>query len=212
VLAKGAKKEKSAFGGALDLFYRGDARVVFRRSGLHILAAFSVTNAGSALRADLSRTYAACHLAELLVGLTREEEPHPGLYDLVAGALDVLGRSGPEEIPAVLFATEIALLGDLGFAPSLESCASCGGSAEGPGAGLSPAHGGVVCAECRSLDPRARPLARSVAGSLRALERTPPERAGRLRFRPRDRAAIRRFLTDFVEWRLERPLRTARFL
>jgi DNA repair protein RecO (recombination protein O) len=144
--------------------------------------------------------------------MTREEEAHPGLYERLVGGLAVLGEAGPEEVPSVLAALEIALLGDLGFGPRLTDCAVCGRAVPTRGTFLSPSLGGVLCRECRPRDPKARALAAPVAAALRTLARTPAERAGRIRLAPEHRRAIRAFLVAFVEWQLERPLRTARFL
>jgi DNA repair protein RecO (recombination protein O) len=212
VLAKGAKREKSPFGGPLDLFYRGPALVVFRRSGLHVLSAFAVEDAGTGLRSGLDRTYAASHIAEVLIGMAHEEEPHPGLFARVVDGLAVLGRSGPEEIAPALAALELGVLSDLGFAPSLDRCAVCGRAPSARGRALSPALGGVLCSECRPRDPKAHALPAAVAAALANLTRTSPAHAARIRRPSPALRAIRAFLTAFVEYRLERPLRTAPFL
>lgn len=210
-LAKGSKKEKSSFGGPLDLFYRGPATVIFRRSGLHLLASFRVEDAGAGLRAELPRYYAACHVAEVLTGMAQEEELHPGLFERVRDGMAAIAAAAPAEVAPILAALDLGLLADLGFAPSLEFCAVCGREAPARGARLSPALGGVLCPDCRIRDPKASPLPPAVAAALRNLARTPPSRAGRIRLPPASLRAIRSFLTAFVEWRLERPLRTAPF-
>ena len=99
-LAKGSKKEKSSFGGALDLFYLGPALILFRpRAGLHLLTAFTVEESWPALRHDLHRFYLVCHLAEILTGMTREEEPLPEVFDLVvAGGVAVRLFSAGEQL------------------------------------------------------------------------------------------------------------------
>jgi len=213
VLAKGAKKPKSSFGGALDLFYLGDALVIRRpRSGLHLLAAFHVRDSFPPLRAALPRFYAACHLAEILTGMTREEEPQPELFDLIADGIRRLSDAAPDEVPSLLAAIELRTLAHLGFAPALEGCAGCGRRDLGRAPAISVAIGGVVCPECGSRDPKARRVAPGVLGALRALGRGPGDHARRIRLSPADRRAIRAFLNAFVEWRLERALRTSRFL
>jgi DNA repair protein RecO (recombination protein O) len=212
VLAKGSKKEKSGFGGPLDLFYRGEASIVFRpRSSLNILAGFSVDEAFPRLREELPRFYAACHLAEILAGMTREEEPHPELYYLMAQGLGLLEDVPSGQVAPLLASLELNALALLGFAPSLDSCAACGCDPE-RGAALSAALGGVLCSACASKDVKARLAPPGRLRALRALAETPFDRAGRVRLSPSDAGEIRSWLTAFVEWRLERPLRTARFL
>jgi DNA repair protein RecO (recombination protein O) len=215
-IAKGVKKEKSSFGGALDLFYLGRAAVVHRpRAGLDILDSFRVLTAFPGLRADLRRYCAACHLAELLTGMTHEAEPHPALFDLTRGGLSALEAAPPATVPPLIASLELAALAELGFAPSLTCCADCGaaGDAAGEaGAGLSVRHGGLLCAACRAKDPAAERVEPGTLATLRALAAASPDAAPRIRLPAPARHAIREFLDSFETWRMDRPLRTARFL
>jgi len=212
-LAKGSKKEKSSFGGALDLFYLGPALIILRpRAGLHLLTAFTVEESWPALRRDLSRYYFACHLAEILTGLTREEEPLPEVFDLLVAGLDEIVQVPPEGIPTLGIALELRLLRELGFAPSLFLCAACGEDLSGKERHLSVSCGGLLCGDCRDGEARPVPVSAGVVESLRNLARAPLESTSRLRLSPGDARTIRSFLTGFTEWRLERKLRTARFL
>jgi DNA repair protein RecO (recombination protein O) len=213
VLAKGTKREKSSFGGPLDLFWLGRAEIHFRpRAGLHILRAFRVTDPLAGLRTDLGRFYAACHFVELLTGMTREEEPLEPLYDLTRKGLARLAASDADSIPGLSCAWELRALAELGFAPSLDACVGCGRAAEAGAIRMSIRFGGVLCPDCREKDGKARTISRALLLTLRTLSRTSAERASQLRLDRRDAVAIRAFLTAFTEWRLERPLRTARFL
>ncbi|MEN8148410.1 MAG: DNA repair protein RecO [Planctomycetota bacterium] len=212
-LAKGSKKEKSSFGGALDLFYLGPAVVLFRpRAGLHLLTAFTVEEAWPALRRDLKRFYLACHLAEILTGMTREEEPLPGVFDLLVEGLTALSSAGDRSIPALGASLELRLLAELGFAPSLTACGSCGRELAGRERRLSVSFGGLICADCRDTEARPLTVGPGVVEALRTLAASRPRTAARLRLSRADQRAIRGFLTAFTEWRLERKLRTARFL
>jgi len=212
-LAKGSKKEKSSFGGALDLFYLGPAIILFRpRAGLHLLTAFTVEESWPALRHDLHRFYLVCHLAEILTGMTREAEPLPDLFDLVVAGLTEISRVSDQGIRTLGMALELRLLRELGFAPSLFACAACGQDLPGKERLLSVPLGGLVCADCRDREARPVPVSPGVVESLRNLASSPLESTSRLRLAPKDARSIRSFLTGFTEWRLERKLRTARFL
>lgn len=213
VLAKGSKKEKSSFGGALDIFYRGSCMVVFRpRSGLHLLTAFQVEEAWPALRREMDRFYVACHLAEILTGMTREEEPIPEVYDLLEEGLTELATATGPEIRALSAALTLRLLSDLGFAPALDACSACGRELAGKERRLSVAFGGLLCGDCRDREARPVVVRPGVVESLRTLARGPLKTVRRLRLSESDARAIRSFLTAFTEWRLERKLRTARFV
>jgi DNA repair protein RecO (recombination protein O) len=213
VLAKGVKKEKSSFGGALDVFYLGSAAVLRRpRAGLDLLASFRVETAFPGLREALPRFLAACHLEEILSGMVREAEPHTPLFDDTVAGLSALETAPEDRVAPLLAALELATLRELGFAPSLARCAHCGGEAAGPGTGLSVRLGGVLCPACGAEDAGARRPAAGTLATLRTLARSDPPRALRVLLSPAERREIRSFLDAFEEWRMERPLRTARFL
>ena len=212
-LAKGSKKEKSSFGGALDLFYLGPCLIIFRpRAGLHLLTAFTVEESWPALRRDLKRFYLVCHLAEILTGMTQEEEPMPALFDLMVSGLTAISGAGDSSIPAIGASLELRLLSELGFAPSLSACGSCGQELSGRERRLSVSFGGLICGDCRDTEARPMNVSPGVVEALRSLAKGTLETAGRIRLSPADYRAIRTFLTGFTEWRLERKLRTARFL
>jgi recombinational DNA repair protein (RecF pathway) len=77
---------------------------------------------------------------------------------------------------------------------------------------LSPAEGGALCADCRDRDPARLTVPPGTFQALRHLAAAPPARARRIRLSLEDERRIREFLTAFTEWRLERRLRTSRFL
>lgn len=213
VLAKGTRREKSQFGGALDLLYLGQALVIFRpRSGLNILSAFHVETAFPRLRGDLTRLYAACHLVELVIGMTREEEPQPDLFDLLTEGIGLIENANGRQLPALVSSVELRLLALLGFAPALECCASCGEDIPGGAVALSPPEGGALCGDCRDQDPARQTIAPGTYQALRHLAATTPARSLRIKLSRGDERRIRDFLNAFEEWRLERKLRTSRFL
>jgi DNA repair protein RecO (recombination protein O) len=213
VLAKGTKKPKSSFGGAIDLFYLGSAGIIRRpRGGLDLLDSFRVDTAHPGLRASLRRFCAACHLSEILVGMARETEPHPGLFDALRAGLAALEAAPEDRVGPILIALELAALRELGFAPSLARCAACGAETGGAEARLSVRQGGVVCAACREAVPDSTPVRAATLSGLLALDRLGATRAERMRLPAADEEEMRGFLDAHEEWRLERPLRTARFL
>ncbi len=202
VLARGARREKSPFGGALDLFYRGEARIRFRpRAGLHLLTGFRVTSSHPGLRKALPRFHAACRLVKIVLSMTREEEHHPGLLPRLEAGLELLETAGEEEVDPILVAAELGLLGVLGFAPRFDACAACGGDASGRGATLSARFGGVLCARCGPGDPRRLSVPPRTLNVLRLLAHRDPRTAARVRLAPEDRRTIRTWLDRFHAWR-----------
>lgn len=182
------------------------------RASLDLLATFGVRDSFRGLRRALPRFYAACHLAELLIGMTREGESQPELFDGFREALSVFAGAPGDRLPPAIVAAELAALRRLGFAPSLTACASCASEVALQKPAVSVRLGGVLCGTCREADPSSRPFGAGALQALRHLEGTDSAAALRVRLPAIDARAIRDFLDAFEEWRLERPLRTSPFL
>jgi DNA repair protein RecO (recombination protein O) len=165
-LARGARRPRSRFGVAVDLFAGGEAQLSFRATrDLQTLTAFDVTEARPLLAASLERFTAAAMIAELVLQFSREDA-QPALFDTLCRVLD--GIAEADENPTR--ASERALGGawrivaELGFTPSIDVCSSCHDEVpRGEPAVFSHAAGGVLCIGCsavrrgtRLLPPEAR--------------------------------------------------------
>jgi DNA repair protein RecO (recombination protein O) len=168
VVARGARRWKTRFGTALDLFVEGTAHFSTRQGReLHTLTSFDIARARPALATGLTRFTAAAAIAELVLR-SGSEEPHPEVYDVVAAAFDELEAASENEADERALAGAWALVRALGFTPALDACATC--VAEVPRAApvsFSAAAGGVLCSRCASAarGPRTLPSA-----ARRALE------------------------------------------
>lgn len=148
-LAKGAKRPKSAFEGALDLL--SVCRVVFLHKSSDVLDLLTEAKLQRRFRAaarDLTRLYAGYYTAELLDELTHTGDPHPDLYDAAEQALAQLDGEG--DVAAVVLRFEMTTLRILGHLPSLGECVGCGKPVEPVGrVTLGMLDGGVLCPDCR---------------------------------------------------------------
>jgi DNA repair protein RecO (recombination protein O) len=148
-LAKGARRPKSAFEGALDLLSL--CRVVFLHKSSDALDLLTEAKLHRRFRAgerDLTRLYAAYYVAELLDEMTHTGDPHPELYDAAVQALAELEEGG--NVAAVTLRMEMTALRVLGHAPSLEECVGCGAPADPEGrAAFGMLDGGLLCPQCR---------------------------------------------------------------
>ena len=180
-LAKGAWRPKSGFDAALDLLSICEVLVLRKSSGGLDL----VTEASLERRfrvADLLSFHAALHLAEVLDGLTAEDDPHPELFDAVATAITDLSGSaaaggGPAPdaagaaadaariaaAHATLAHAELTLLRLLGHGVALWRCAGCRAPVEAAGrASFGMLDGGLLCPRCR----RGRRAVVSISGAV----------------------------------------------
>ncbi|GJG87624.1 DNA repair protein RecO [Gemmatimonadetes bacterium T265] len=212
VMAKGARKAQRRFGSAVDLFAEGDASY-YAKSGreLHTLAAFEVTRARIALGRDLDRFTTAAVLAELVLRFGRDE-PDPAWYGALVAALDAVTAASAGATREAGLAGAWALVGALGFTPSLDACARCGRALDaGAAVRFSQPLGGALCDTCARLGGTTRTLPAAARASLRTwLGAEPHEPAGGAV--PMEDGTVRahqRLLREFLREHLTdgRPLR-----
>lgn len=162
-LAKGARRPKNNFQGALDLFSYSDI-VFYEKSPprLHILSECLLRDNFRGLRANFQRLSYAFYMSALLLDLTERDEPLKELFLLFLKTLCTLSSPGKDaresqkakkenDFATVLFGFEVGALRILGYLPLLDECASCGAILK-PAAQLafSASSGGVLCENCRS--------------------------------------------------------------
>ena len=210
-LAKGGRRLKSAFESALDLL-TACSIVLLRKSsgGLDLLTEAQVVERFPRLTSDLPALYAGYYVAELLADWTEDDDPHPALFDEALATLGQLGQPGVATGPR-LARFEVVLLRELGYSPTLETCASCGAAVGGGGRlGFSAAAGGVVCAACL---PQARDRHVLSAAAWRALVQLGQEgEAWRQLSDAAVRAEVRQVLNHYVTYLLGRRPRLLPYL
>jgi DNA repair protein RecO (recombination protein O) len=169
VLARGARRPKSRYGTALDLFASGSAEIYVKAGrDLHTLASFDVNRSRGKLAADLERFTAASAIAELATRFATGEA-HAELYDALVATLDAIGESNASASVDAALCGAWQLVAQMGFAPTLEACASCHASLpdDAPASFSHPA-GGVLCRRCSSLAGASRLLPPEARAALRA--------------------------------------------
>jgi DNA repair protein RecO (recombination protein O) len=168
VIARGARRPKSAFGSAIDLFTSGVAHVRAHPSrDLHTLAGFDATRTRSELAQSLQRFSAASAIAELCLRFGREDDSGR-VHDGATLAVDAICAAQPADVAALALAGAWRVVADLGFAPSLEQCASCHADLI-PDAAVTFDHraGGALCPDCARRGSRGRQLPSAARESLR---------------------------------------------
>lgn len=205
-MARGARRARSATGPRLDLFAFGEATLRIREArDLSPLTSFEITDAHPALAHGVPRFAAACALAELVLKCA-PSEPHPGVFDALAGGLATLAGAAEDDVEATALAACWAVVVALGFTPSLDLCVTCGTPiAEAGAVHFSAAAGGALCAQHRSGAGGIAKLARPDRDALAALlEGVLPEP----RLDARHAASHRRLLLSFIRYHLaeDRPL------
>ncbi|MGH7468830.1 MAG: DNA repair protein RecO [Longimicrobiales bacterium] len=180
VIAKGALRPKSRFGGVLEPFTEGNASFNLREvRDLHTLSGFELTRSRQPLGLDLVRFGGASLVAELVlrVGI---QESDPDLFGSICLALDAIERAPPAQLESTVLAVSWSLVALLGFAPALHCCLVCERPLDQHDEVLFDyTAGGVRCISCgtglggRPLPPAARSaLQQLVNGEVAILDRT----------------------------------------
>jgi DNA repair protein RecO (recombination protein O) len=168
-LARGARRSRGRFGGALSLFVVGEAslRLAQRGGELLTLERFdALEDLAPRLASDAVKIGHGSYILELARELWPPAQPEEASFELVCEALRVLAASQPNA--ALLRAYELQLLGAVGLAPALERCVGCGAAVADP-VRVSIARGGVLCAGCG----QGLPLSAAAHAVLLQLQRTP---------------------------------------
>ena len=234
LIAKGAYRPTSRYFAALDLFDTLELTWSEQRGReLQPLSAARIVGRRAGLSREGLRYRAALTVLELAGAAAREGRPERGLFDLSRAALDALASDLPAD--AVVVAFELGFLADLGLAPALLACASCGRAARrragalgarGPAAGgprsdFSAGAGGRLCAACareaRAAGRRVGTLPLDVLELAARLGEGAPGDVAHLRaaLEGSDAAGLERtrdFVARFLEYHLEARPRSYRRL
>lgn len=199
-VAKGVRRTKSRFGGRLEPFMRDDLLIAEGRSLDVISQVVSISAYSAHICMDYDAYAAANVIAETTDKLiSNEHEPATGQYMLLISALAALSRTShfPQAISDSYVMRAIA---HAGWTPRLSSCTVCGKRDDLDY--FSVSGGGILCSTDHTPDSRRIDLAGReqmealVEGDWNVLDQAPinPE--------------IRRFVEEWGEYYLERPIRS----
>lgn len=205
-VAKGVRKTSSRYGARLEPFGYIDTQIYAGRNLDTVTQIESVKSYGIDFATDYSLWTNGQVLLETAEKLTpAEREPATQQFLLLLGALRALAS---RERPAALVidAYLMRAISLEGWAPSFDECAICGEA--GPHGAFSVSGGGSVCSRCRppgSVSPTAATL-----NHVRALISGDWVVAQAADLRTRKSATS--LIASYVQWHLERGLRSLRMV
>jgi DNA repair protein RecO (recombination protein O) len=163
-VAKAARRPRSRFAGALELFTVGELMFFDSgRSDLVRIDHFDVRHPLARLRDDLQRLGYASWMIESVARLTPDRDPHVGLYALLVRSLRSMESAAAARV-ALCFV--VRCVDALGHRPRLDQCVECGRHA--PFARARLGEGGLVCDGCAPGLPGLVPIS---PAAITALER-----------------------------------------
>lgn len=203
-VAKGVRRTSSRFGARLEPFSVVDVQLYAGRNLDVVTQVDTLAPHGRRIGADYSLFTSATVMVETAERLTEvEREPAPQQYLLLIGALHALSDER-HATTLILDSYLLRALAIAGWAASFTDCARCG--VDGPHRAFAPALGGMVCGSCRP--PGAAAPAPETVALLGALLSGDWELADRSEERHRREASG--LVAVFVQWHLERRLRSLR--
>ncbi len=205
-VAKGVRRTKSKFGSRLEPFSHVDVQCYIGRSLDVVNQAESLRSYGSDLVGDYARYTSGQVMLETAERMVPEErEPTVAQYLLLVGGLRAL-VSGEHDADLVLDAYLLRSCAIGGYAPSFDECVRCG--APGPHRFFHVPSGGALCLKDRtpgSATPRPETLALLAAllsGGWDVADASDP----------RARREGNGIVAAYVQWHLERGLRSLPFV
>ncbi|UNX53534.1 DNA repair protein RecO [Georgenia sp. TF02-10] len=205
-VAKGVRRTTSKFGARLEPFGVVDVQLHTGRSLDTVTQVDTIAPYGRSLGTDYGLYTTATAMVETAVRLTEvEREPAPQQYLLLVGALHALATRR-HAATLVLDSYLLRALAVAGWAPSCYDCARCG--APGPHRAWAVAVGGAVCDRCRPPGSAApAPETMSLLGALLSGDWAEADAAA-----PRHRKEVSGLVAAYLQWHLERQLRSLRLV
>ena len=208
-LAKGIRRATSRKVGHLGLFSRAQV-LLARGRNFRIVSQAECLESFEELGADLLRFTYACYMAELMDRFAQEEEENQALYDLMAQGLHWCAHEADLSLWMRRF--ELRLLSYSGYQPQLFHCVGCHAEIEPVQNRFSSQAGGLMCARCAADEPLARPISVNGQKVLRYLMTHSSDDLRRLRLHEATLREIESLLQHYLEYVLEREVRSVVFL
>ncbi len=202
VMARGARRSRRRFAGALEPYALLHAEVALGRGEVGRLGQAQVRRAFPRILSALDRITFAGAALELVREVAPPREPDERLFDATLSFFEALDAAA-EAREELLLAFEVRVMAVAGLTPGVDVCARCGKRApEGKAARFDPALGAIVCRACGGaalhLSGGARERIRACAGAGWA--------QGPAAWEPRELAEVRRALADHVHAHVGRRL------
>ncbi len=201
-IAKGIRAARPRFASQLDVCTLNE--IVFyeaRVSSLHLVTQAALLEDLVGHPPNLATWPVASYFAELVDAVTVAQEPNPAVFELLlAGLREISDAPRPEDVARVF---EVKMLSASGFMPRLRDCLTCNARIQST-ARLSVRLGGLLCERCTAEDRASLAIAPGTVATIAHMEHRPWAETLRLRLTEHARLELRRILSDFLAFHLDR--------
>ena len=142
-IAKSARKAKSSFHGAAEVFVYARFELAEGKS-LDIVRHAEVIDPHLRIRESWASLQLAGHVAEIANKMGEEKHPDPDLYRLTLTAMRDIDSGRPDAV----LRFKVALLDHMGVFPDLGGCVGCGSVRVKGRVHLNEPQGGFLCDDC----------------------------------------------------------------
>lgn len=207
-VVKGARRQRSRFvGNTLPFnYFEG---LFFTGKSLDSLSQVELVHSFSKLREDLTKFAYASFWVELVDGFLPINQEAGEIFRFLLAAFIVLEKAGDAEVLNLAF--QARLLKYLGYQPELSHCTCCGAIPKGK-LFFSAETGGLVCSDCSLRYRDLLSVNPEILNWFSLLVKTDLREVHRLKTEKSDRLKLFTLLSNFIENRLERPLKSRVFL
>ena len=211
-VAKGAKRSRKRFGSALEpltyatvSFFEKERAQLVRLDRCEIIESFTL------IHNDVLLIGYASYLGELVNEMVAEREANRELFELLITFLSLLNEKDFREEFIRIF--ELRLLSLAGYQPEFGVCVMCRKEVNGTREhNFSQQKGGLICLECYKGDPAGHRLSGGTIKMLQRAQTIELSKVKRLYFSPQARSESRKILPYFIESRIEKPLKSLKFI
>lgn len=220
-VAKGVCRPKSKLGGNVEPLTHS-LMLIAKGRNLDIVTQSQTIDGFLDLKSDLWRMACGLYLLELVDYFTVEGAENRPLFDLLLDTLNQLSQPDSNEIALRYF--ELHLLQQLGYRPQLHRCVNCDSPLRPVVNFLSPGKGGLLCPRCNfeesdryeqsgaSSARHVTPLSVEALKVLRLWQGCDYATARRVRVNPDLSAELEHALCQYIEYTLQRELRSLAWL
>jgi DNA repair protein RecO (recombination protein O) len=211
-VAKGAKRSRKRFGSGLEpLTYITLSFFEKERTSLVRLNHCEIIESYPGIHEDVLKIGYASYLGELINEMVAEGEANRELFKLFITFLNLLNKSFFREEFVRIF--ELRLLALSGYRPELGKCMICKKEVRGDREHrFSLNRGGLICSDCFKGSHEYPLLSGGTIKMLQRAQTIELEKVTRLFFSPQALEESKSLLTRFIEYHLEKPLKSLRVL
>jgi len=218
-VARGIRKPKAKLAAVLQHFTKATIELSTGRR-YAIITGAQMQDSFYGLRSDLTAFANVSYLCELFDETLEDHQGTPELFDLLNEALSQNEQGTAPELTNRY--VEIHLISALGYLPRLTHCAHCDAPlavADAAGKmvwptwlGFTVAHGGALCSNCLPMVPGARRIAAGTIQVSLLMLNMQMDTLSALKLSDQLKKEIETTYREYLEYRLERPLRSSRYI